>query len=69
MAVAGLVLGLVAAWASLRVLQSQLYDMNTTDPLTFSAVLLLLAGAALLACYVPARRAAQIDPLASLRDE
>jgi putative ABC transport system permease protein len=64
---AGLLLGLLAAWASLRVLQSQLYDMRTTDPLTFSVVVLLLAGVALLACYLPARKAMQTDPLAALR--
>jgi putative ABC transport system permease protein len=67
--VAGLALGLLAAWASLRVLQSQLYEMSTTDPLTFGLVALLLAGVALLACYVPARKAMQTDPLAALRHE
>ncbi|HET6891088.1 MAG TPA: ABC transporter permease [Pyrinomonadaceae bacterium] len=66
---AGLALGLPAAWASLRVLQSQLYDMSTTDPLTFGVVSLLLASVALLACYVPARKAMRTDPLATLRYE
>ncbi len=67
--VAGLALGLLAAWAALRVLQSQLYNMSTTDPLTFGVVALLLAGVALLACYVPARKAMRTDPLAALRYE
>jgi putative ABC transport system permease protein len=66
---AGLALGLAAAWASLRVLQSQLYEMSTTDPLTFGVVSLLLVSVALLACYVPARRAMRTDPLATLRYE
>jgi putative ABC transport system permease protein len=67
--VVGLALGLLAAWASLRVLQSQLYDVSATDPLTFGGVALLLAGVALAACYVPARKAMQTDPLAALRYE
>jgi putative ABC transport system permease protein len=67
--VAGLALGVLAAWASLRVLQSQLYDMRTTDPLTFGVVALLLAGVALLACYLPARRATRLDPLVALRHD
>jgi putative ABC transport system permease protein len=67
--VVGLVLGLFAAWASLRVLQSQLYDMSTSDPLIFGVVVLLLAGVALLACYLPARKAMRTDPLAALRYE
>jgi len=67
--VAGLALGLLAAWASLRVLRSQLYELSTTDPLTFGLVALLLTGVALVACYVPARKAMQTDPLAALRYE
>ena len=67
--VAGLGAGLLAAWASLRVLQSQLYDLNTTDPLTFGIVAFLLAGVALLACWVPARRATRVNPLVALRSE
>jgi putative ABC transport system permease protein len=50
-------------------LQSQLYEMSTTDPLTFGVVSLLLVSVALLACYVPARRAMRTDPLATLRYE
>lgn len=67
--IAGLALGLLAAWASLRVLQSQLYDLSTSDPFTFGAVFVLLAVVALLAGYLPARKAMQTDPLAALRHE
>jgi putative ABC transport system permease protein len=67
--VAGLALGLPAAWAALRILQSQLYDMSTTDPATFAVVALVLAGVALAACWIPARRAMRIDPLVALRYE
>jgi len=67
--VAGLALGALGAWASARVLESQLYDMRANDPLTFGVVAMLLAGVALLACYLPARKAMRIDPLAALRQE
>ncbi len=66
---AGLGLGLLAAWAALRVLQSQLYEVSATDPLTFGLAPLLLAGVALWACYAPARKATRTDPLATLRCE
>ena len=66
---AGLVIGLCAAIAAMRMLQHQLYDVSATDPLTFGVVTLLLAGVALLACYVPARKAMRTDPLAALRYE
>jgi putative ABC transport system permease protein len=65
----GLALGLVTAWPSVRVLQSQLYDISTTDPLTLGIMAILLAGLALLACYLPARKAMRTDPLAALRNE
>ena len=67
--VAGLALGVDDRWASLRVLKSQLYDVSATDPLTFGVVALLLASVALLACYLPARKAMQTDPLTTLRYE
>jgi len=66
---AGLALGLFAAFALTRVMKSLLYGVNTTDPLTFAAVSLLLAFIALLACYLPARRAMKVDPLTSLLHE
>jgi predicted permease len=65
----GLVAGLAAAFAITRVLSSVLYDVKATDLLTFGGVSLLLAGVALLASYIPARRAASIEPMQALRSE
>jgi putative ABC transport system permease protein len=66
---AGLAAGLLASWGATRLLRSQLYEVGPGDPLTFILVSLLLAGVALLACYLPARRATRVDPLAALRHE
>jgi putative ABC transport system permease protein len=66
---AGLVIGTGGALALTRVLGSFLYDVNATDPATFVLVGLLLAAVGLLACYIPARRATKIDPMAALRYE
>ena len=68
-AAAGLVIGLGAAFALSRFMESLLFGVGATDPLTFTAIPLALALVALLACYVPARRAARIDPTVSLRSE
>jgi putative ABC transport system permease protein len=65
----GIMVGLAAALVLTRVIRSLLYDISPTDPLTFVCVSLFLAGTALLACYVPARRAARIDPMVALRYE
>jgi putative ABC transport system permease protein len=65
----GLGIGLAGAWAATRVLKNFLFEVTPFDPLTFAAVSLLLALVALVACYIPARRAAGIDPLAALRYE
>jgi len=63
----GLAIGVVGALALSRVMQSLLFDVGTRDPLTFGSVCGLLAVVALLACYVPARRATSIDPMVALR--
>ena len=65
----GLALGLGGALAMGRVVRSLLYGVEPTDPLTFISVALLLCGVALLACYLPARRASRVDPIVALRYE
>jgi putative ABC transport system permease protein len=65
----GVLLGLAGAWAVSRLLQSQLFGITATDPLTYGAGALLLLLAALLACYVPARRATLVNPVEALRSE
>jgi putative ABC transport system permease protein len=65
----GVAVGLAGALALTRLVSSFLYDISPTDPLTFACTVLLLIAAALLACYVPARRAARIDPMKALRYE
>ena len=67
--VAGLVLGLGVALMVTRLLASFLYGVSTTDALTFTAIPLLLTGVALLACYLPARKAMKVEPLVALRYE
>ena len=65
----GMVLGLGAAWALARVMQGLLYGVSSSDPITFAVVPLLLLTVATMAGYLPARRAARMDPVATLRAE
>jgi ABC-type antimicrobial peptide transport system permease subunit len=69
LATVGVALGIGGALALARVLQSLLYGVKATDPLTFVAVSLMATAIATLACYVPARRATSVDPVNALRSE
>jgi putative ABC transport system permease protein len=69
LALGGVLAGLGGAWLMTRLLSSLLFEVSATDPLTFIAIALLLMAVALLACYVPARRATKVDPLIALRSQ
>jgi ABC-type antimicrobial peptide transport system permease subunit len=65
----GIVIGGVSALALQRVIGKLLFGISPTDPLTFTMIAFLLIGVALLACWIPARRATKVDPLTALRSE
>ncbi len=69
LAVSGVTLGLSAGLATSRVLASALFDTPSTDPLAFGSAALILIAVAVLACWIPARRAARVDPLLAVRHE
>jgi ABC-type antimicrobial peptide transport system permease subunit len=69
MVLLGVIIGIAAALGLTRLMANQLFGVTSHDPFTFAAVALLLTMIALLACYVPARRAVRVDPLIALRYE
>jgi ABC-type antimicrobial peptide transport system permease subunit len=69
MTLIGLVIGVGASFALTRLIEKFLFGVSPTDPLIFAMIPILLAGVALIACWIPARRATKVDPLVALRCE
>jgi len=67
LALIGLTIGVVAALALTRVLRSMLFEVTTTDPLTYVGMVVILALAVMVASWIPARRASRVDPVVALR--
>jgi putative ABC transport system permease protein len=69
LAIVGVALGIGGGIGLTRLIRSMLFGVSATDPLTFALITAIIVAVALLACYVPARRAARVDPMVALRDE
>ena len=69
MATARVALGLVASLGLTRLMTSMVFGVSVTDPLTYAAVVVILLAVAVLACWIPARRAMRVDPMVALRYE